>query len=422
MADVQGDNAEAWNNLGNSLCRRGLWEQAIAAYRKALEIQPSSVDAQCNLGVALVRNGELDAGIASQTRAIELDGSFPAAFNNLGSALLIAGRFEEAEGALNRAIELRPNFAEAHFTRSLIWLMRGDFEKGWGEYEWRLKGRSVFMQGATKFSQPRWNGGDLNGRTILLHAEAGLGDSMQFVRYAPLVARRGGRVIVGCQPALAGLFQSIEGIHEIVMPSMPLPSFDVHCPLLSLPLAFSTRLETIPWNRAYLRADSKNSERWRAKMGTGFKVGVAWKGDSRNMLDRWRSIEWESFSEILTATGARFFSLQKERNTESAGIDLVDWTEELRDFSDTAGLVANLDLVITVDTAIAHLAGAMGKPVWVLIPASPDFRWMLEREDSPWYPSMRLFRQKELGDWSPVIEEIRQTLVAEVASDSRFSH
>ncbi len=415
MADAHGQNAEVWNNLGNSLCRRGLWELAIAAYRKALEIQPSSVDAHCNLGVALVRNGELDAGIASQRRAIELNGSFPAAYSNLGSALLIAGRFDEAETALNQAIQLQPDFAEAHFTRSLIWLMRGDFEKGWAEYEWRLKGRSIFMHGATKFNQPRWDGGELNGRTILLHAEAGLGDSMQFVRYAPLVARRGGRVIVGCQPALAGLFHSIEGIHEIVTPTMPLPPFDVHCPLLSLPLAFSTTAKTVPWNGAYLRADSKNVERWRAKMGGGFKVGVAWKGDSRNMLNRWRSIEWQSFSRILNVPGIIFFSLQKEKTVESPGVGFIDWTQELHDFGDAAGLVANLDLVITVDTAIAHLAGAMGKPVWVLIPASPDFRWMLERDESLWYPSMRLFRQKKLGDWSPVIEKVCQSLIAEVA-------
>jgi TPR repeat/Tetratricopeptide repeat len=412
MAELHGDTAELLNNWGNTLCRRGLWEQAIGAYRKALEIQPGSVDAHCNLGVALVQNGELDAGIASQTRAIELNGGFAPAFNNLGSALLIAGRFDEAERALDQAIQLRADFAEAHFTRSLIWLMRGDFEKGWGEYEWRLKSRSVFMHGATKFSQPRWDGGELNGRRILLHAEAGLGDSIQFVRYAPMVARRGGRVIIGCQPALAGLFRKIDGIHEIVTPTMPLPPFDVHCPLMSLPLAFSTRLETIPWNGAYLQADSSKAEHWQAKMGGGFKVGVAWKGDSRNMLDRWRSIEWQSFSRILTVPGAKFFSLQKEKTVESAGIGLVDWTEELHDFGDTAGLVANLDLVITVDTATAHLAGAMGKPVWVLISASPDFRWTLDRQDSAWYPSMRLFRQKAIGDWNGVLVRVMESLFA----------
>ena len=233
--------------------------------------------------------------------------------------------------------------------------MRGDFEKGWAEYEWRLRGRSVFMQGATKFNQPRWDGRELNGRTILLHAEAGLGDSIQFVRYAPLVARRGGRVIVGCQPELAGLFQAMEGVQQVVTPAMPLPPFDVHCPLMSLPLAFSTTLETIPWNGAYLRADSNNIEHWRPKMGGGFKIGVVWKGDSRNMLDRWRSIEWQSFSRILSVPGVRFFSLQKEIDAKNAGIGLTDWTQDLHDFSDTAGLVANLDLVITVDTAIAHL-------------------------------------------------------------------
>ena len=410
MADAHGDNPEVWNNLGNSLCRRGLWEQAKAAYRRALEIHALMVDAHTNLGVALVQNGELDAGIASQKKAIEINPGFVAAYNNLGSALLIAGRIDEAETALDRAIQLRADLAEAHFTRSLVRLMRGDFERGWEEYEWRLRGRSVFMQGVTKFAQPRWDGGDLNGRTILLHAEAGLGDTLQFVRYAPLAARRGGRVIVGCQPELVGLLRGLEGVQAVVTPTMALPAFDVHCPLMSLPLAFSTRMETIPWDGPYLRADSTRADGWRARMGRGLKVGVVWKGDGRNMMDRWRSIEWKSFSRILTMPGVRFFSLQKEKTVGAEGSGFVDWTQELHNFSDTAGLVANLDIVITVDTAVAHLAGAMGKRVWVLIPASPDFRWMLEREDSPWYPSMRLFRQKSLGDWDDAIQRIIESL------------
>ena len=369
------------------------------------------VDVHSNLGVALVRNGELDAGIACQAKAIEINTGFVAAYNNLGSALLIAGRIDEAETALDRAIQLRPDLAEAHFTRSMIWLMRGDFERGWGEYEWRLRGRSVFMQEASKFVQPRWDGEDLNGRTILLYAEAGLGDTLQFARYAPLVARRGGRVIVGCQPALVELLSGMEGVQAIVTPAMALPSFDVHCPLMSLPLAFSTTMETIPWEGAYLKAVSTRVDRWRARMGGRLKVGLVWNGDGRNMLDRWRSIEWKSFSRILTVPGVRFFSLQKERTVEAEGSGFVDWTQELHDFSDTAGLVANLDLVITVDTAVAHLAGAMGKQVWVLIPASPDFRWLLEHEDSPWYPSMRLYRQKSPGDWDGPIRRVIESLV-----------
>ena len=250
----------------------------------------------------------------------------------------------------------------------------------------------------------------MNGQTILLHADAGFGDSLQFVRYAPLVAGRGGRVIVGCQAELAGLFRGVEGIQEIVTPGMAM-RFDVHCPMMSLPLAFSTKVETIPWNGPYIRPDAKHAERWKARMGAGFNVGVAWKGDERNRLDRWRSIEWPLFSTILSASGTRFFSLQKEKTIEVAGSGLVDCADELHDFADTAALVANLDLVITVDTAVAHLAGAMGKRVWVLIPASPDFRWMLDRQDSPWYPSMRLFRQKSLGDWDGVIQRVTESLI-----------
>jgi hypothetical protein len=403
-------DAKGWNELGNVLCRRGLWDEAMPAYRKALEIQPDLIDAHANLGVAFIQSGQLEAGIECQYRAIGIKEDYVVPHNNLGSALMIAGRFEEAEKALNRAIELRPQLAEAHFARSLIWLMRGDFENGWAEYEWRLNGRSAFMQAAAKFDQPRWDGKDLNGRTILLHAEGGLGDSIQFVRYAPLVARRGGRVVVRCQPPLVELFRSIEGIEQIVTPEMPLPRFDVHCPLMSLPFAFSTRLDSIPWSGPYLRAEPVEAERWQSRMGEGFKVGLAWRGAVRNLLDRWRSIEWPEFSKISSVKGCRFFSLQKEKTSEALDPALVDWTDELTDFRATAALVANLGLVITVDTSIAHLAGAMGKPVWVLIPSSPDFRWMLGRQNSPWYPSMRLFRQKERGNWSPVIDSVRQAL------------
>jgi hypothetical protein len=270
------------------------------------------------------------------------------------------------------------------------------------------------MHRASQFSQPRWDGGNLNGRTILLHAEAGLGDSLQFVRYATLVAARGGKVIVGCQAELASLIRGVRGVQGVATPEAALPEFDVHCPLMSLPLAFSTTVETIPWDGPYFRPDANKVQHWSEKAGEGFKVGLAWKGDPRNRLDRWRSFEWKQFSRILSVPGVRYFSLQKETSADVSDKGLIDWTKELLDFADTAALVANLDLVITVDTAVAHLAGAMGKPVWLLISAAPDFRWMLDRQDTPWYPSMRLFRQIKLGNWTSIVENARSSLLAEV--------
>jgi hypothetical protein len=395
---------------GDIACQYGLWDRAIEWYRRALQREPDLIDAHCNMGVALAQKGDWEAAIASQRKAIEIHPNCVPAYNNLGSTLLISGRFDEAMIALNRAIALQPDMAEAHFTRSLILLLRGDFENGWKEYESRLGGRGVFMHKPTNLPRPRWDGRELRGKSILLHAEAGFGDSIQFVRYAPLVAKRGGKVIFGCQPELTELFRQIEGIHEFAVPSKPLPLFDVHCPLLSLPLAFGTTLDSIPWNGPYLQADPNRAQQWKARMPEGFKIGLSWRGDGRNRLDRWRSIGWQDFSRILSRPSVQFFSLQKYANVQVTDERLLDWTRELNDFNDTAAFVANLDLVITVDTAVAHLAGAMGKPVWALISASPDFRWMLDREDTPWYPSMRLFRQKTLGQWDDVIDRVLAAL------------
>jgi Flp pilus assembly protein TadD len=406
--EVEPQLAQAWNGLGNALVEKGRPEAAIAAYRTAIEKMPGLIDAHSNLGVALMQVGNIEAAIESQRRAVQIKEDMPLAQNNLGSSLLIAGDLDGAERALNRAVELNPDLAEAHFTRSLIWLARGDFARGWREYEWRLRARSLFMHGAARFSQPRWDGGPLEGKRVLIHAEAGFGDTLQFVRYVPMVAERGGRVMLGCQKELAGLLRDVRGVESVVTPGERLPPFDVQCPLLSLPCVFSTTLETLPGRETYLRAIAECDERWRGRMKGRFKVGVAWAGDPRNRLDRWRSIAAEEFSPILSAPNVTFYRLPMGRAHDAR---LIDWTSELTDFGETAGLVANLDLVITVDTAVAHLAGAMGKRVWVLIPKASDFRWLLAREDSPWYPSMRLFRQKRLGDWQEVVVRVKDALM-----------
>jgi hypothetical protein len=410
-----------WIDLGNALCQAGEATGAIAAYERAIELDPKSSDAYSNLAVALSQCGDLDAAVTALQKALAANPNAAAAWNNLGSLHLMTGQLDQAETAVNRAIELQGDFAEAHFSRSLIWLSRGDFRRGWAEYEWRLKSKSVFMPQAPKFPQPRWNGEALAGRRIFLYSEAGFGDTIHFARYVPLVAERGGRVVLGCQPQLVRLLRQLSGVDQVVTTGMPLPAFDVHCPLLSLPFVFQTDLHNIPSPAGYLQPDDLASGQWKVRAGATaslIKVGVAWAGAAHHRMDRWRSIDLKEFSRFFDMQGIQFFSLQKERENPAVGA-LTDWTGELRDFHDTAALIASLDLVISVDTAVAHLAGALGKPAWILLPAAADYRWLLDRTDSPWYASARLFRQSKLGQWGGVIEEVRSALREKVKASSR---
>jgi hypothetical protein len=264
-----------------------------------------------------------------------------------------------------------------------------------------------------------WDGRPLNGQRVLIHAEQGFGDSIQFVRYAPQIVERGGVVIVECQQALVELFKSAKGVSEVVAAGEPLPPFDLHVPMLSLPLAFKTTVETIPTDVHYLAADPARCEVWRQKIGdrSRLRVGLVWGGNPSNPGDRTRSIRLEQLLPLLRVEGADFYSLQKDRRSEQIRDlpdpgKIIDHTESLASFAETAALLMQLDLVISVDTAVVHLAGALGRPVWALLPLAPDWRWMLQRSDSPWYPTLRLFRQPRLADWDPVIAEVRDQLEA----------
>ncbi len=336
-------------------------------------------------------------------------------FNTLGNLLADRGRYDEAAVAFRRAIQLKPDYALAHWNLSLILLLWGDFENGWAEHEWRR--RTTVESHPREFEQPMWDGGDLHGRTILLHHEQGFGDMIQFVRYAPLVAERGGRVILSCPAELASLLREIPEIAE-VHDGDDLPEFDCHCPMLSLPFVFKTRLETIPAKTPYLKAPDESVARWREILGAKngkLRVGLAWAGNPRRRLDRRRSVTLEQLEPLAMVKGIRFYSLQKSRTPQAsagvpAGMELIDLSDRLPDFAETAGAIENLDLVISVDTAVAHLAGTMGKPVWVLVGFVPASRWMLDRNDSPWYPTMRLFRQPAMDDWETPIAQIAQAL------------
>ena len=317
----------------------------------------------------------------------------------------------EAIAALEKVCALQPDDAEARFDLALALLRDGDFARGWKEFEWRL--RHPHLNLARDFTQPQWRGQDIAGQTILLHAQGGFGDVLQFVRYAPLVAQRGAKVLLECKAELVSLLQSVKGVQAVISRGQALPPFDWHSPLPSLPLAFGTSLETIPADVPYLSPPPPAQALWKQRVGEGpsFKIGLVWAGRS------FQSNHLQIFAPLGKIPGVRFFSLQKGPQSVQqppAGMDLKDFTADLRDFADTAALIQQMDLVIGVDTAVVHLAGALAKPVWVLIPCRSDFRWLLDRCDSPWYPTMRLFRQIRPGDWDTPTAQMAAALRSKV--------
>ncbi len=421
------DQAEIHHNLGNALREQNKHDEAIEHYREALRLRPDYAKCEVNLGVALIAQGNSGEAIQRLRRGVELDPDFAEAYNSLGAVVSVERRFDESLEYYAHAIRLKPDYPDAHWNRSLVWLLTGDFERGWPAYEWRW--RCARIGQAPQYSQPRWDGAPLEGRTILLHAEQGLGDTLHFVRYAALVKARGGRVIVQCQPPLKRLLASCPGIDLLIGQGEPLPHFDVWAALLSLPAVFGTDLSTIPANVPYLLAEAELVEHWRRELAplSGFRIGVSWQGSPRHPWDRHRSAALADLAPLARVPGVRLISLQKNPDADIASFNrwlgpsvgdaaaaapaallslggAVD--EAAGPFMDTAAIMRNLDLVVSVDTAVAHLAGALGVPTWLALNYSPDWRWLLERADSPWYPTMRLFRQSALGDWSSVFAEM----------------
>jgi tetratricopeptide (TPR) repeat protein len=417
------DYAEAHNNLGVALINQERPAEAEACYRRVLQLRPDDAEAHSNLGNALAKQGKLSEAEASYRRALQLRPDYAEAHSNLGVALANQGRLGGAEASYRRALQFRPGDAEAHKNLGIALLLLGDFERGWPEYEWRWKCKELSH---LSFPKSPWDGSPLAGRTILLHAEQGLGDTLQFIRYAPLVMDRGGRVVVACQRPLIRLLASCPGIDQLIAKGEALPSFDIHAPLLSLPRIFSTTLSYIPAEVPYLRADDVLVEHWRRELGPipSLKIGIAWQGRVEHPGDRHRSFRLAQFAPLSRLAGVRLFSLQKGPGTEQLremadGFDVTDLGSRLDDFGDTAAVMKNLDLVITADSSPAHLAGALGVPVWVALPYASDWRWLLEREDSPWYPTMRLFRQSRWGDWDGVFDRIAGALEARLRTAFR---
>lgn len=415
--ELKADYADAFNNMGVSLLESKRTVEAIEAYRKAIALRPEAADFRSNISNALRDNEQIDEAIAEAQRATELDPSYAQGHNNLGASLMKLRRLDEAEQCYRQAIKLMPDYPLAHHNLAMVLLLTGRLEEGLPgmELRWRAKELGLISQA---FRQPMWDGSDLNGRKILLWTEQGFGDAIQFVRYLPMIQSRGGEVVLGCPPELVRLFRTVPGVGEIVTTGDREPTFDVHCPLVSLPLAFKTTLQTVPANIPYLTADKDLVEQFRSQMGPHQgkrKIGLVWAGSRHHSNDRNRSVSLEMLAPLAKASNAVFFSLQMDQAAQQAqnppaGMELIDWTSQIKDFADSAALIANLDLLITVDTAPAHLAGALGKPVWMLVPFLPDWRWMVDRMDSPWYPTMKLFRQPARGDWKEPIEQIAREL------------
>jgi tetratricopeptide (TPR) repeat protein len=409
--------AEALFNRGLALHRMKRFEDALTSYDRALAERPDYEQANYNRANTLLALGRFEAALVSYDRAIALRPAHAEAHLNRGVALEKLMRFDAALASYGRALALRPDFAEAHYNEALCRLLTGDMRGGWKQYEWRWETAQLKHE-KRSFPLPLWLGsGEIAGKTILLHAEQGFGDTIQFCRYAALVAERGVNVVLEVQAPLRELMQTLTGAPRIVVKGEPLPDFDLHCPLLSLPLASGIELATLPPGTPYLWADPGAAAQWSGRLLPKIRprVGLVWSGRSAHLNDRSRSIPIDVFLSALSGIDATFVSLQRDFRAgdlvrlKERG-DIAYFGEDLQNFSDTAALIENLDLVISVDTSVAHLAGALAKPIWILLPYSPDWRWLLDRDDSPWYSTARLFRQDRSCAWGGVMKQVHAEL------------
>jgi tetratricopeptide (TPR) repeat protein len=412
---LQPNLKDAFYNLGNALRLAEKNQAACDCYRQTIARQPDHLPAINNLACTLQQMGDLSAALALLEKAKAEHPTKARVYSNLANVLADADRWEEAIPMYHQALAVQHDYHEARFNLSLALLMLGDFERGWVEYETRWKCED-FPSPLRYTQRPLWRGEPLEGRRILIHAEQGFGDTLQFARYVPMVAGRGGRTIFQVQTKLHRLLQNTPGAVVISHDLKP-EEFDVQCPLWSLPLAFGTTLETIPPVGPAVFIDPVQRQQWRSRLaeirrpGHRMNVGIIWSGSPHFPQNYRRSTRLEKFAPLAEIPGINFISLQKGPAAEQAkrppaGMRLVDWSEELNDFADTAALMSELDLIITTDTGAAHLAGLIGRPTWILLMFAPDFRWLRKRGDSPWYPSVRLFRQPVGGDWDTPMRRI----------------
>lgn len=410
-------SADAHFHLAGALADSEQFAAAEAHLREALQLRPDHADSHSGLGMALQEQGLLDESLASYRVALRLAPDVARMHYNIGTAYQELGLLDEAAVELDHAVKLQPDHMQARANRAMVWLQQGHFNRGWPEYEYRWQCPN---NPQPRFSQPAWDGGDIAGRTILIYAEQGLGDTLQFVRYAALVRERGARVIVRCQKPLAPLLRSCPGIDQLVPMGEPLPPFDMHAAMVSLPGLLHTTVDTIPASVPYLFAEPERVARWKSKLAhyREFKIGVVWQGRQLNRGNLLRSAPLVEFAPLAQLPRVRLISLQKgygqEQIAAAAAVAPVTVLDEPLDengaFLDTAAVMTQLDLVICVDTAIGHLAGALGVPVWLALGSVAEWRWLTVRDDTPWYPSMRLFRQSKRGDWKSVFSEMSRRL------------
>ena len=411
------DFAEAYNNMGNAFKEQNDSQQAILCYQNAILARPDYADAGYNLGRTLHEQNKFDRAITCYQNALKIRPDYFKACNNLAKAFQDTGDIGNAIRWYRKALELKPDYAGAHFNLATASLLVGNFAEGWQEYEWRFKRPQWKKTYPYRFDTPRWSGESFTGKRLYVHSEQGLGDILQFVRYLPMVKVRGGTVIFETIKPLVKLLQNFDGVDELVEVADRdhVDPIDYYVPLLSLPGIFQSKPDTIPATVPYLFADDNKVRQWKARLSeNGFKVGIVWAG---TITDPERSLPLAWFTPISQIPGLHLYGLQKGISAEQIeveglpdGMTITNFGQEFDDFSDTAAVIKNLDLVISIDTSVAHLAGGMGKPVWLLLPYVPDWRWLLNREDSPWYPTMRLFRQEKFGEWESVIRRITAEL------------
>ncbi len=430
---IKPDDSRIWTNLGLVLAEQDLKAEAIESYRTALRLEPNLFDPRMNLGIALSDLGNFEEAMNWLLAALELRPDSAEALQNVGMNLSRQARWGEAIAYYERAARLQPENPEVHRSLAYVLLGAGDYTRGWPEHEWRLSCRPLR---GVQINRTFWNGDDFRNQTILLHYEQGYGDTLQFIRFAPLVKRRGGRVAMLCQPDLLRLVARCPGIDLVFEGTSYEPECHIHAPVMSLPAIFGTTLATLPAEVPYLFADRALVEYWRSELGRAltleaardlhvhdrsdpgrpFLIGIAWQGRPEHDGDRWRSFALAQFAPLAELPGVRLISLQvgdgRDQVQEIDGrFPVIDLPRRRgRDFSETAAIMCSLDLVISPDSAVAHLAGGLGIPVWVALPYSCDWRWLSGRDDSPWYPTMRLFRQSKPAEWGPVFQRMGDAL------------
>jgi tetratricopeptide (TPR) repeat protein len=410
-------------NRGNALAALERFDEAVAQYDAVLAVHPTHAETHCNRGNALSGRGRYSDAIAAYDRALALRPDYVKALTNRGIALQTIGQHQEALAEFGKVLAIDKDHADAHHNEALTLLTLGDYRRGFAAYEWRWQ-RTGMPARRRSFGKPLWLGEyPLGRRTILLHAEQGLGDTIQFVRYAPLLAKTGANVVIEVPPELTDLLTRVAGVSGVVASGAPLPAFDVHCPMGSLPHALKTEPATIPADIPYLTASAEGIAKWRERIERlpSPRIAIAWSGRATHANDRNRSVALARLEPLLALDGASFVSIQRElrdadREVLARAPRLAHVGGDLDDFDDTAAVVSLVDLVISVDTSVVHLAAALGRPTWILLPFWPDWRWMLDRADSPWYPTVRLFRQRALGDWDGVIARVTEEVLKVAAA------